>query len=73
MFIKKNCQKSIKEVKEFIENNLNKNISKSTVHNVIKELGFKSYIPRKKPLLTEINIKIRKKFSINFFSKSIQY
>lgn len=71
--IKKDCQKSTKEVKEYIQERFNKKVSRSTVYNVIKELGFKSYIPRKKPLLTEYNIKIRKEFSSNFFAKSIGY
>lgn len=71
--IKKTPQISINEVKENIRNSFNKIVSRSTVRNLIKELGFKSYIPRKKPLLTEKNIDMRKKFSNDFFSKSIQY
>jgi transposase len=71
--LRKNKNQSIRDMTKEYNSYNNMNISKSTVYNVIKDNNFNSYVARKKPFLSEVNIKKRLNFSKEFFCKSIEY
>ena len=55
--VKKTPQKSCREISDDFKICYNKNISKSTVWRTINKVGFRSFIPKKKPFLTENHMK----------------
>ena len=69
----KTPKKSCMEISNEIKNQYNKKVSKTTIWRAIKEIGFKSFIPRKKPFLSNNQIEKRLNFAKEFFCKSIQY
>ena len=52
-FIIKDRNKSINETKRYIKESFKTNLIRSKVGKIINQLGFKSFIPRKKPKLTQ--------------------
>ena len=63
----KNPQKSTKEISIDLKEYDNINISKSSIWRTIKSIGFKSFIPRKKPFLSSKNIEKRLNYAKDFF------
>lgn len=55
---------SCKDMSVHLKNNFGKEISKSTIHLIRRELGFKYSQPKKRPALTEIQKEKRLNFAI---------